>query len=166
MNLNRTQLKQVFATSLLLVGVVGSVVFSGSVKTVYAATSLTDQAQCQGGVNACVCPSGATTPDCIDPAATNKPTIDCDNNGSFDAGCTIFSKYLNPFIKLLSFMTGIAVVAGITIGGIQYSASGGDPQKAAKAKTHIRNSIIALITFFFLYAFLKFLIPGGSLTTG
>ena len=80
--------------------------------------------------------------------------------------CNIITKYLNPFIKILSVMVGIAVVIGIIIGGIQYAASAGDPQKAAGAKLRIRNAVIALLAYFFLYAFLKFLIPGGSAITG
>jgi hypothetical protein len=77
--------------------------------------------------------------------------------------CDLVDKYLNPFINLLSSLVGIAVVLSIILGGIQYTTSGGDPQKAAKAKGRITNSIVAMIAFMFLYAFLQFLIPGGIL---
>lgn len=105
--------------------------------------------QCQGGPSECV----EYTPD---PALT----------GCTGENCNLVQKYLNPLINILSILVGVAVVMGIIYGGIQYSASGGDPQKAAAAKTHIRNSVVALIVYFFLYAFLKFLVPGTGLITG
>jgi hypothetical protein len=71
--------------------------------------------------------------------------------------------YINPFINFLAALVGVAVVISIVIGGIQYSSSGGDPAKAAAAKNRIRNAIVALVAFFFLYALLNFLIPGGLL---
>jgi hypothetical protein len=58
-------------------------------------------------------------------------------------------------------MVGIIVVISLIMGGIEYSTSEGDPQKSAKAKRRITNTLIALIAFFFLYAFLQFLIPNG-----
>ena len=122
---------------------------------------------CQGTSSECVCPANKTkkaNPDgtdyCSGDPAVNGKLTGCASGVS---NCNIATKYLNPFIKLLSVLVGIAVVIGIIVGGIQYSASGGDPQKAAKAKAHIRNSIIALLAFFFLYAFLRFLTPGSGL---
>jgi hypothetical protein len=75
--------------------------------------------------------------------------------------CDFIMRYLNPFIQLLSALVGVVVVISIVIGGIQYSSSAGDPQRAQAAKNRIRNAIIALITFIFLYALLNFLVPGG-----
>jgi hypothetical protein len=111
--------------------------------------------------------SAAPTATACDPKSDNT----CVQTTPFDqcadeTNCNIVVKYLNPAIKLLTIFVGIAVVIGITVGGIQYAASGGDPSKAAAAKLHIRNSIIALLCYFFLYAFLQFAIPGGGLTTG
>ncbi|HSH55903.1 MAG TPA: hypothetical protein VK983_03690 [Candidatus Limnocylindrales bacterium] len=79
--------------------------------------------------------------------------------------CNLIVKYLNPIIRLLSIIVGVAVTIGIIIGGIQYASSAGDPQKVSNAKHRIRNSIVALIFFFFLYALLRFLIPGTGLLT-
>ena len=91
---------------------------------------------------------------CGDPAAN--PKANCSTNG-----CDFIQKYVNPGINLLSVSFGLIAVVSITIGGVQYSASAGDPQKAAAAKKRITNTIIALICYFFLYGFLQFLIPGG-----
>jgi hypothetical protein len=121
---------------------------------VEASSALTNVAPCQGDNTQCVCPttgSDANTDCGVDPALTT-----C----SSPTDCNLVIKYLNPFIKLLSIITGTAVVIGIIVGAIQYSASGGDPQKTASAKKHIRNAILGLIAFIFLFAFLKFLAPG------
>jgi hypothetical protein len=77
--------------------------------------------------------------------------------------CDLVSKWLNPFINFLAALVGIVVVISIVIGGIQYGSSAGDPQQVSAAKNRIRNAIIALVTFVFLYALLNFLIPGGLL---
>lgn len=75
--------------------------------------------------------------------------------------CDLILKYVNPFINFLAALVGLAVVISIVIGGIQYGSSAGDSAKVTAAKNRIRNSIIALLTFMFLYALLNFLIPGG-----
>ena len=77
------------------------------------------------------------------------------------AHCDLIDKYINPFINFMAALVGIAVVVSIIVGGIQYSSSAGDPQKVTLAKNRIRNAIIALVTFLFLYALLQFLVPGG-----
>ncbi|MFI5271281.1 MAG: hypothetical protein ACHQT9_04525, partial [Candidatus Saccharimonadales bacterium] len=70
--------------------------------------------------------------------------------------------YLQPTLDLLSGMVGIIVVISLILGGIQYSASEGDPQKSAKAKDRIAKTIFALLAYIFLYAFLQFIIPNGA----
>jgi len=75
--------------------------------------------------------------------------------------CDIFNQYVNPFINFLAALVGVAVVISIIYGGIQYGSSAGDPQKITAAKTRIRNALIALVTFMFLFSLLKFLLPGG-----
>jgi hypothetical protein len=77
--------------------------------------------------------------------------------------CDLISKYINPFINFLAALVGVVVVISIVIGGIQYGSSAGDSQKVMAAKSRIRNAIIALLAFIFLYAALNFLIPGGLL---
>jgi archaellum component FlaF (FlaF/FlaG flagellin family) len=57
---------------------------------------------------------------------------------------------------------GIIAVASLIFGGIQYSASAGDPQNVAKAKKRIIDTIIAIVAYFFLYMFIQFLVPGGA----
>lgn len=78
----------------------------------------------------------------------------------------IFAKYINPTIKALSGLAAVAAVIGIIMGGIQYAASGGDPQKAAQGKGKIIKALYGLIAFLFLYSALNFLSPGGISSTG
>lgn len=114
----------------------------------YSGSTLTCTAKSSGS-------SGTTdTPSPGDPAAKGG---DCDTLDK----CDIVVKYLNPAIQLMSALVGIVVTISIVIGGVQYASSAGDPQAAAAAKARIRNSIIALLTFLFLYALLNWLIPGG-----
>lgn len=86
---------------------------------------------------------------------------DCRNDNS---DCNLVAKYVNPLINSLAILLGIAVVIGVIMGGIQYASSGGDPQKAATGKKHIKMAAVALIGYFLLFAFLEFMLPGGVLT--
>lgn len=90
----------------------------------------------------------------VDPAAD--PNADCENNK-----CDFIKKYVNPGIQLFSAAFGLIAVISIIMGGIQYTASAGDPQKVTAAKKRILNTIVAIVAYFFLYGFLQFLVPGG-----
>jgi hypothetical protein len=88
------------------------------------------------------------------------------NSGELDGTNCFVTKYVNPAIKFMAAVTGVAVVLSIVIGGIQYSAAGGDPSKVAAARNRIQQAIIALLAFLFLLTFLNFIIPGGINGTG
>lgn len=75
--------------------------------------------------------------------------------------CDLVALYVNPFIRVLSIIVGLVVAASLIMGGIQYSAAGGDPQKTSAAKNRITNTLLAFLAYAFLYAFLNFLVPGG-----
>lgn len=105
------------------------------------------------GSNDLVCDSDPKQ--CVDPAAD--PTVKCDSDS-----CDFIKKYVNPAIKLFSILFGLIAVISLILGGINYSTSEGDPQKVSRAKNRILNTIIAVIAYMFMYAFLQFLIPGGA----
>src|SRR2546423_12305383 len=44
-----------------------------------------------------------------------------------DACSNFVNKYINPFILLLTALVGVGAVISIVVAGIQYSASGDDP---------------------------------------
>jgi hypothetical protein len=98
-------------------------------------------------------------PACNGSECTNTPTgqgRNCD-----DSHCDLVALYVNPAINLLSVLVGLVVAASLIAGGIQYTASSGDPQKTSAAKSRIQNTLLAFLAYAFLYAFLNFLIPGG-----
>lgn len=97
----------------------------------------------------------------ITPQAYAYDKSDCADIQNKPNDCKIISDYLNPAIKLLAAIAGIAAIIGITIGGIQYSASGGDPQQVAKGKGLIIKALTGFVAFLFLASFVQFLSPGG-----
>ncbi len=75
--------------------------------------------------------------------------------------CDLIGQYVNPLIEVLSVSFGLIATISIILGAIQYTTSEGDPQKSAAAKNRITNTVIAIVAFLVLYAFVEFLIPGG-----
>lgn len=95
-----------------------------------------------------------------------KFAADCspeDPNQSINAKNCAIVAYTVTAINILSSIVGVVVVLMIAVGGIQYAASRDNPQAAVKAKERIRNAILALVAYLFIYAFLQYLIPGGVL---
>ncbi len=115
--------------------------------------------------NSCIPLSQSRTTVTCDPAteealSTNDRVCCPKGTGSSPTSC-MFAKYINPVIQVLSVLAGIAVVIGIVVGGIQYGASAGDPQKAAKARGMITKALMGLVAFMFLYSAFQFLSPGN-----
>lgn len=90
------------------------------------------------------------------------PAIACSKDNKDTCNSDLVSKYVNPAIDLLSVSFGLFAVVSILIGGISFATSAGDPQQASKAKSRITNTVIAVVCYMFLWAFLQFLIPGGA----
>jgi len=85
---------------------------------------------------------------------------------AFDVGCRDdFSNpilaYLVAILRFLTYGVGVVVTMMIIIGGIQYSAAGGNAQAVGAAKARILNAVIALILYIFAFAILNFVVPGG-----
>lgn len=94
---------------------------------------------------------------------SNDPAVAFAKSKCGKDACNIISNYVNPIIKLLTVLVGLAVVIGIIWGGIQIMTSAGDPQKSANGRNHIRNAVIAMIAYVLLFGILSWLIPGGIL---
>lgn len=103
-------------------------------------------------------PTGNVPSNCAYAAYSTVPDPAANSTGN---GGGLFKSYINPIITFLSAAVGVVVVISIIYGSILYSSAGGDPQKVAAARARIRDSIIALIAFLFLWAFLQWLMPGG-----
>jgi hypothetical protein len=107
-----------------------------------------------------------------DPSA-NQGIQTCQNGTCFgtlgsdpDAKCTngqcdLIKKYVNPTINLLSLCFGVIATGSLIAGGIQYSASVGEPQKVSNAKKRVFNTLLAVVAYLFMYSFLQFIVPGG-----
>jgi hypothetical protein len=115
-------------------------------------------ANCATNEGTCASCYSADKSNCIDcsKVACSDSAVNCSSGG-----CDLVATYLQPIITVLSGTVGLVVVLSLIIGGVQYSASEGDPQKVSKAKNRISNTIFAFIAYMFLYAFLQFLVPGG-----
>ncbi len=94
-------------------------------------------------------------PTSSDPAISTN--VVCDGGGE----CNLIKKFIDPTIKVLSALVGVVAVIAIILGAIQVMTSEGDPQKAASGKNHVRNALIGLVAYVFLFALLQFLVPGG-----
>lgn len=132
-----------------------------------------------GGLSPVASAKDATQPTCNGTSATPESgkgscvvcgtgnnSVQCDafNNAkdcNASNGCNLVAKYIQPLINTLAVVVGLLSVVSIMIGGVQFASSDGDPQKAAAAKGRIAKTIIALVSFMFLYALLQFLVPGG-----
>lgn len=64
-------------------------------------------------------------------------------------------------INVLSIGIGLIIAGSIAFAGLQYMTARDNPQAVSAAKNRIINSVIALIAFVFIYAFLQWVVPGG-----
>jgi len=148
-------------TSLLLLAP-SAVVYAGPTDPGGGSTPSTPATGCDNSTSAVCssCPSGsATASGCTQ--STSDPAATCSTNGN-GGTCDLVQKYVNPAIDLLSVIFGLLAVISLILAGINYATSEGDPQKASKAKRRIANTVIGIVAYMFLYAFLQFIIPGGA----
>lgn len=104
-------------------------------------------------------------------------SVDCEDDGS-GGKCTGKTAFMfgdcgtdsvgikclaDEILKFLSIGVGIAVVGGITVGGIVYSTSEGNPSKTQSGIKIITNSLLGLIIYLLMFAIIQFLIPGSPL---
>jgi hypothetical protein len=85
----------------------------------------------------------------------------CVGNNPATGGAII--TYLRAVLQVLSATVGAVIVLMVTLGGVQYLTSIGDPKRIAAAKDRVTNAFIALVLFLMMYAILNFIIPGGIL---
>lgn len=99
--------------------------------------------------------------DCTDPTEQGNCAKTAFKFGRCDTASTGMKCLISEILLFLSVGVGIAVVAGIAIGGITYATSEGNPSKAQKGITIIVNAVIGLVLYLLLFAITNFLIPGG-----
>lgn len=64
-------------------------------------------------------------------------------------------------INIFSAGVGIAAVGGVVYGSILYTTASGSLDQVKKARTVIANTVVGIVLYIVLYAFLNYLIPGG-----
>ena len=70
-------------------------------------------------------------------------------------------KLITVITNVLSAVAGVVIALMIVVGGIQYASAGANPQAVAAARGKVKNAIIALFLYVFMFSFLQWLIPGG-----
>lgn len=68
---------------------------------------------------------------------------------------------LTVFVNFLAAGVGVAVLIGIIFGAFLYASAGGSADQAKRGIGYVRNALIALLLFIFMYAIINFIIPGG-----
>lgn len=87
--------------------------------------------------------------------------INCDQPGGTKVEETGLWGLLILVINILSAGVGIAAVGGIAWGSIMYTTSGGSVEQTKKARAIIANTIVGIVLYVAMWAFLNYLIPGG-----
>ena len=112
---------------------------------------------------------GGLVPGCTSAAATLALMLLPGQVHAADAVCGVnatecnefINTYVNPIINTLAALVGVIAVISIITAGIQYASSADDPAAVSKAKKRFFNTIVGLLAYIFLFAFLNYLIPGG-----
>lgn len=66
------------------------------------------------------------------------------------------------FINILGVVIVVGASAMLVFAGIEYITAADNPERVKSAKQKIVNVIIGILAWFFLYAFLQWVIPGGA----
>lgn len=64
-------------------------------------------------------------------------------------------------INIMTVGIGLIAVAAIVYAGFLYTTAQGSSEQTKKAKEMILNTVIGLVLFGLMWAFLQYLIPGG-----
>lgn len=70
-------------------------------------------------------------------------------------------KLLIFILNILTAGVGIVAVGAVVYAGILYSSAGDNASQVQQAKDMIKNTIIGIVAFAFMYLLLNWLIPGG-----
>lgn len=76
---------------------------------------------------------------------------------------TDISGLLNIVLVILTTGVGIAATVAFVVAGVLYMSAAGSAEQVKKAKNMIFNTVIGLLAYLLMWAFLSWLIPGGVL---
>ena len=84
------------------------------------------------------------------------------NIGGSDAGTTTLEDNVKNTINVILYITGIAAVIMIVIGGMRYVLSGGDSSATKGAKDTILYAVVGLIVAIIAFAIVNFVVGAFS----
>lgn len=67
-------------------------------------------------------------------------------------------------LKILTALVGVVAVGALGWAGFLYATASNNANQVTKAKEMIRDVVIGLVAYAFMYVLLQFLIPGGVFT--
>lgn len=142
--------------------------------SVSAQTSTSTTITCNDGTTMSVGPSLATSGDaCGSHGGTENNPSGSKNDAAGGSGSVGTSgdvetgasgdldEWINGAINVLSALVGLAIVGSIIFGGIQYQTARDNSSQVSAAKNRIAMAILSLFLYFFAYALLQWLVPGG-----
>jgi len=91
--------------------------------------------------------------------SVNTAVLSCSNTGNSSP----VTDLLVTIVNFLAVGVGIAVLGGIIYGAFLYASADTSADQAKRGIGHVRNAVIALIVFIFMYAIINYIIPGGLL---
>lgn len=101
---------------------------------------------------------------------TGTPTHSCGSvqtayfacgGGGDEIGTSSFWQILQIILNVLIALVAISAVGGILYGAVKYSSAGDNASQVNDAKNIIKNVIIGLVLFLFMWTIIQYFIPGG-----
>jgi hypothetical protein len=71
---------------------------------------------------------------------------------------------LVTIIRVLAIGVGVGVAIGVTVGGIMIGSARGNANQVQQGIATVRNALIGLLLYIFMFSIINFIIPGGLLT--
>lgn len=93
------------------------------------------------------------------------PSAICNKAKDPAAGGVKSSAIWDLLLLIVNIMTaGVAILAigGIVYAAVLYTSAGPNQEQLKKAKNIILNTVIGIVAFALMYAFLQWIIPGGA----
>jgi len=107
-------------------------------------------------------PVGAEGPQC---GGVDVAFLECDKNKPPATGDPVEDsalwRILEMVLNIMIGLVGIAAVGGLVFAAIMYSSAQDNASQVQQAKDTIRNVVIGIVMFLFMWAGLQYLIPGG-----
>lgn len=128
--------------SISIIGFLGAPIALAAEGDVCGSTTLKDGESCCGGVPTSI--------------------LSCDSPGG--EGSVEDSGLWGILILIINIMSagvGIAAVGGVVYGSVLYTTARGNLDQVKKARVIIANTVVGIVAYVLMFAFLNYMIPGG-----